>query len=205
MTNRETVSWNGKKYHRYPDATNLSDRSYFSRGVKGGTERLHRSIYEHHHGKIPKGYHVHHINGDKGDNRIENLEALTHKEHFGKHLATGDDLKRKQAHMASIRPMTKAWHASPEGHRFHAENGRKSALSYVPVERTCEQCSIKFQSKRKEKNDRFCSNKCRSAHRRASGVDDIDFTCPVCQATIRRNRYAKSKTCGRKCGQSLIG
>ena len=41
----------------------------------------HRYIWGKHHGKIPNDYCVHHINGDKRDNRIENLECLSRKEH----------------------------------------------------------------------------------------------------------------------------
>lgn len=41
----------------------------------------HRLIYERHYGKIPDGYIVHHINGDKRDNRIENLKAMSITEH----------------------------------------------------------------------------------------------------------------------------
>lgn len=35
--------------------------------------------------KAPKGSHVHHINGDTLDNRLENLIVLSPKEHLGTH------------------------------------------------------------------------------------------------------------------------
>ena len=45
----------------------------------------YRKIYEEHHGKIPKGYHIHHIDGNPWNNDINNLECLTEKEHNEKH------------------------------------------------------------------------------------------------------------------------
>ena len=35
----------------------------------------HRYLYERTHGRLPSTTHVHHQNGDKSDNRLENLEA----------------------------------------------------------------------------------------------------------------------------------
>lgn len=43
---------------------------------------VYRFIYEALTGKVlPKGYHVHHIDGDPGNNSPDNLEALTPAEH----------------------------------------------------------------------------------------------------------------------------
>lgn len=58
----------------------------FSRHVvfgRNGVNRqyLHRWVWERHNGPIPKGYNVHHKNGDTADNRLANLELLIHADH----------------------------------------------------------------------------------------------------------------------------
>ena len=42
----------------------------------------HRWVWMHHHGDIPKGFDVHHIDGDKSNNAIENLQLMTRSEHL---------------------------------------------------------------------------------------------------------------------------
>jgi len=49
--------------------------------------RLHRYIYEMHYGEIPKGYEIHHKDGNKLNNNIDNLEILTKSEHTKLHMA----------------------------------------------------------------------------------------------------------------------
>ena len=45
----------------------------------------HKYIYEFHYGRLQQGIHVHHKNGNKSDNHIDNLEALTNSDHTQKH------------------------------------------------------------------------------------------------------------------------
>ena len=46
-------------------------------GYTNGERLEHRVVWSNHHGKIPKGMQIHHLNGNKQDNRIENLSLLT--------------------------------------------------------------------------------------------------------------------------------
>jgi hypothetical protein len=50
----------------------------------------HRVVMEKHLGYIlPKEFDVHHINGNKEDNRIENLAVMTHEAHTILHNRRG--------------------------------------------------------------------------------------------------------------------
>jgi hypothetical protein len=50
----------------------------------------YRAIWANTYGPIPPGYEVHHINGDRANNHIDNLKCLTIYEHYEVHYKQGD-------------------------------------------------------------------------------------------------------------------
>ena len=48
---------------------------------------LHRDVWESIKGKIQDGFDIHHIDGDKANNDLSNLELLLKSEHTKKHHA----------------------------------------------------------------------------------------------------------------------
>ena len=72
---------------KYGNARINSSGYYMISSQKEGNfeKYLHRLIYEEHYGEIPKNHFVHHKNENKLDNRIENLELISHAEHTRLH------------------------------------------------------------------------------------------------------------------------
>ena len=95
-------------------------------GCANGRKRLHQAVWEFHNGEIPKGHYVHHKDGDRGNNIISNLEVITPKEHNQHHWKLKwqnlDFRKKALKHFDNIRPLSKIWHSSPEGHKWHVEH-----------------------------------------------------------------------------------
>jgi hypothetical protein len=74
--------WDSLK-RKYPK----DKREYIGKRINGVRVRLHRHIMEEKIGrKLKRNEIVHHINGDKHDNRIENLEIISQSEHIKKHF-----------------------------------------------------------------------------------------------------------------------
>lgn len=60
--------------------------------INTGRGKIYRLVYEAFNGKIPKGMNIHHKNGNKLDDRLDNLECLTISQHRIKHLNMGEDI-----------------------------------------------------------------------------------------------------------------
>ena len=52
----------------------------------------HRFVWEMHHGEIPEGMHIDHINRDRYDNRIENLRCVDHQTNQTNTLGRGYEI-----------------------------------------------------------------------------------------------------------------
>lgn len=54
----------------------------FRRDGKRQKVLSHRIIYSMHYGSIPEGFDIHHIDGDRGNNKIENLRPMSRLSHI---------------------------------------------------------------------------------------------------------------------------
>lgn len=57
----------------------LSRRGYWEVSYKDFLYKAHRIVYEIHHGEIPEGSFIDHIDGNKSNNKIENLRLADSK------------------------------------------------------------------------------------------------------------------------------
>jgi hypothetical protein len=160
--------------------------------------RLHIAVWEYHHGPVQKGFAVHHIDNDKGNNQVENLALIergAHTSHHQKgHSRPFSELSRSRA---------AEWHGSEAGREWHKKHQRDDcAAMHHMGDYVCACCGKSFVAQDMGRN-RFCSNNCKSMWRRRSGIDDIEKRCVVCGGPYLANKYATVKTCGRPCGHIL--
>jgi hypothetical protein len=205
MANSETITFNGIRFRRYPESPNWADRVYFVPGAthrQRGVGRLHQEIWKARNGPIPAGYHVHHADHDPLNNDPANLVLLDGDEHNAHHASQPDRIEISRRNIGPAQAAAAAWHGSPDGLAWHAEQGRRSWEGRESKTYKCEHCGEAYESLKPSRN-RFCSNNCRAAARKASGVDDVKRACVICGESFTVNRYAKKATCSRSCGAKL--
>jgi hypothetical protein len=189
-----TQEFNGKTYYLY------DGERYFSKGTK----RLHRVVWEFYNGRIPKGYHVHHVNGITTDNRIENLNLISETLHLrfeGKKRFKNNDEWVKEFQEKGIES-AKEWHKSKEGIEWHKKHAKDKMFGKWDLPNTnCVQCNSIF--KPKAHHNKFCSNNCKSKYRRSTGIDNIQRKCECCKNEFTINKYTRTQTCSDKCRREL--
>lgn len=163
----EPVAWRGRWYHRMPYG--------HYRNAKG--KLLHRAIWEAHRGAIPEGFHIHHVDGDPGNNDLANLACLSPKDHVASHEPRGFAVL---GHEWRSQLAKRVW-ASREWHPFNcAHCGKAGKTPYKNrrkfcdvacdrafrsaaqiTERTCQQCGDTFSAR--DPRRVYCSSQCNDA------------------------------------------
>ena len=89
--------------------------AYLRHTVNGIRDYSHRHVWRELKGEIPDGYEVDHINNNKQDNRIENLQCISLKENRQRqHKSTGYRIDTRK----KLRP-------------YHAQRTYNSKVNYL--------------------------------------------------------------------------
>lgn len=212
MATNEIIIYKGIKFYRYPESDQHAHRSYYTPGIgdkQRGVDYLHREIWKDHNNvdEIPDGYHVHHSDHNPLNNDPENLVLVDAVEHLTYHMGKRFDnllaFAESAQHLEQIRPLAAKWHGSEAGRKWHSEHGVRVWKAREAHELKCEHCDSVYETKSKHGNERFCSNKCKSAWRRDAGIDDVQRQCAYCGESFTVNKYSKKRCCGRNCASSL--
>jgi len=158
----ETIQeFNGVKYYRCGQ--------YFSSQQKAvrGSRRLHRKVWEYFNGLIPKGMHIHHKDGNRFNNQIENLELLDSKTHLSNHMTAERRAIAKENIIAHAVPMAKFWHKSLQGREWHSQHAIESAKKMPYIDMVCQFCGKSYKTKLHMKlKSKYCHLNCKMKARR---------------------------------------
>lgn len=159
--------FNGVRYYKRKDAPYYARRTPSSRYI-------HRDVWEFHNGPIPDGWHVHHINGDPADNRVENLQAISPSDHSALHgIANpwvGSAGNVEQLLQAGER--AKEWHRSETGREWHRQHGKKSWEGRKWHGKNCAHCGAEYQTPWPNRS-KYCCVRCKDQARYAAKTTSL--------------------------------
>jgi len=136
---------------------------YFQRKGK----RLHRAVWEAYNGDIPEGYHVHHMDGDRSNNQIENLALVPGIEHIANHAREESRRENGRKAIAIAVQIAPEWHRSEEGRKWHSEHV-KQYWDNAPMQTyVCDFCGKEYQTRCvRYSGHHFCGPNCKMKYRR---------------------------------------
>jgi len=191
MSKHEKVIFNGKIYRSYPNSK-IKNHRYFTDN-KGN--RLHRDIWILHHGEIPNGYHIHHKDGNRLNNSLENFCCLTPKEHFLSHSKLSKVDPSKDIYNSS-----RKWHKSNEGIIHHKKVANEYWSNATKKMIPCDICKImceRFKKQSKKTVCKICKLKKQLQKQKTNYIKKERKTllviCKICnKKTIQKTKKTKN-------------
>ena len=162
--------------------------------------RAHQYVWIKHNGEIPKGYHIHHLDGDVSNNDISNLALMSPSAHSSHHASEHSEESRERMNTI-VRPAAVDWHKSEQGNEWHKQHYEDIARNIwnEKVTLKCTICGKEYQTiHAKMQSSKFCSDKCRAKARRLNGKDREKRICTICGREFECNKYSRQKVCGDK-------
>ena len=141
-------------------------KSYYLCGMyfqKNG-KRLHRTVWEQANGPIPKGAHIHHKDGNRANNNLENLGCLGYKDHLGGEHGEASGERGRHA-LEDAQTKAAVWHGSAEGKKWHSDHYEKCIREVMArrVPATCGMCGKEYMvAQSKAKQGKWCGGTCKA-------------------------------------------
>lgn len=183
MEAKISIEFNGEKF-------TLDKRTGYYLKTTKPRKRLHIYIWEYYNGPVPKGCHIYHKDFNKFNNDISNLVCVTKSEHNRIH-----SVRSESSHRHVCKKCGRTYYSSVSNSVDICNRCDKSVA--IKNNQTCEQCGAEYIAKNKAQ--RFCSNKCKSAWRRKQGLDNIEQICKGCGKIFISNKYHKTVYCSIDC------
>ena len=168
----------------------MDSQGHYVRGAS-----IHRDIWFYYHGEIPEGYVIHHVDKNKANNHIENLQLLTSGEHVALHTKkTPVEKTCPVCGKKFVPPRTKL-------NQIYCSSVCNAIRKKKPlIEKICPVCGKSFAVKHRDSKRIFCSHDC-------SYICKKKYTkkiCPICKKEFIVNaKNKRKKTCSPSCGVKL--
>jgi hypothetical protein len=180
-----------------------------SKKLQYASMSVHRYVWEQVHGPIPKGYHVHHRDGDANNNSIENLEVLTCREHSRIHAGwlrdvSGQFTKRRCPGCSQFLTLDAFYttHGKPYGRckacTAHRKATRVRKRTAPPKTETfvCERCGMDVPVALSHKGRRkFCTLSCAVSAQNMDRVGRLNTAAKLTDEAVQAIRE-QAHVCG---------
>jgi hypothetical protein len=128
--------------------------------------RLHILVWVAANGPVPDGWHVHHLNHNRADNRLVNLQARPAFTHRSYHATVPS--QARNAVLVKARDQASEWHRSKLGREWHRQQATQVYARREPTSHVCVQCGVTFESPARRASTKYCTNACKSRYWRAT-------------------------------------
>lgn len=153
---------------------------------------IHRDVWQYCNGEIPNGdYEIHHVDGNKANNDISNLQLLTRVEHGKLHTQHLRNPDKK------CPTCGKTFHPRSSKQKYCSISCCKGYRTKQNYDRICPCCGKAFKAR--HKYNVYCSVSC-AAKMRTKNL--VEKTCPLCGKNFSTN-FPKQICCSRSCASKM--